>query len=80
MSDKGDTTMGSISIRVDDEIKERWADLAEEHGLNPSQLMRDAIINKLEELEDYYVVKERLRKPYKTIPAEEVWKQLGLED
>lgn len=72
--------MKTLSIRIDDEIKSRWEQLAKEHGLNPSQHMRAAIIDRLEELEDYYVVKERLSKPYKTIPHEEVLRQLGLND
>jgi RHH-type transcriptional regulator, rel operon repressor / antitoxin RelB len=72
--------MKTLSIRIDDEIKARWEQLAKAHGLNPSQHMRDAIIDRLEELEDYYVVKERLSKPYETIPHEDVVKQLGLND
>ena len=47
---------------------------------NPSQHMREAIIGRLEELEDYYVVKERTSKPYKTVPHEEVLRRLGLSD
>jgi hypothetical protein len=42
--------------------------------------MRDAIIDRLEELEDYYVVRERLSQPYETSPREEVLRQLGLSD
>ncbi len=71
-------TMKTVSVRIDDDVKQRWAELAKAHGLNPSQHMRDAIIDRLEELEDYYVVKERLSKPYETIPDDEVWKILGL--
>lgn len=72
--------MKTLSIRIDDEVKARWEQLAKEHGLNPSQHMRAAIIDRLEELEDYYVVKERLSKPYKTIPHEEVWRSLGFSE
>jgi predicted DNA-binding protein len=72
--------MKTVSIRIDEEVKARWEQLAREHGLNPSQHMREAIIDRLEELEDYYVVKERLSKPYKTIPHEQVWKELGFSD
>ncbi len=72
--------MKTLSIRIDDDIKQRWSQLAEAHGLNPSQHMRAAIIDRLEELEDYYVVKERLKQPYKTVPHEEVLRQLGLSD
>ena len=72
--------MKTLSIRIDDDIKQRWNQLAQAHGLNPSQHMRAAIIDRLEELEDYYVVRERLEQPYKTIPHEEVLRQLGLSD
>lgn len=72
--------MKTLSIRIDDEIKARWEELAKAHGLNPSQHMRAAIIDKLEELEDYYVVKERLSEPYETIPHDEVLRRLGLSD
>lgn len=73
-------TMKTVSVRVDDDIKLRWAELAKAHGLNPSQHMRDAIVDRLEELEDYYVVMERTSKPYETIPHEEVLRRLGLTD
>lgn len=72
--------MKTLSIRIDEDVKARWEQLAKAHGLNPSQHMREAIIGRLEELEDYYVVKERTSKPYKTIPHEEVLRQLGLTD
>lgn len=72
--------MGSISIRIDDEIKQRWEKLAAEKGLNASHHIREAIINKLEELEDFYIVKERLSEPFETIPMEEVFRRARLED
>ena len=72
--------MKSLSIRIDGSVKVRWEELARQHGLNPSQHMREAIIDRLEELEDCYVVKERTSKPYETIPDEEVWKMLCLSD
>jgi predicted DNA-binding protein len=72
--------MKTLSIRIDEEVKARWEQLAKAHGLNPSQHMREAIIDRLEELEDYYVVKERTSKPYETIPHEEVWRRLGFSD
>ena len=69
--------MKSVSVRIDDDIKARWDQLADEHGLNASHLMRQAIIEKLEELEDFYVVRQRLSEPFETIDNEEVWKRLG---
>lgn len=72
--------MASLSIRVDDDIKARWDHLSDEQGLNASHLMRQAIIEKLEELEDFYVVRKRLSEPFEPIPDKDVWKELGLED
>lgn len=72
--------MKTVSVRVDEDIKARWDALARAHGLNQSQLMREAIVNKLEELEDFYVVMERTSQPYETIPHDEVLRRLGLND
>jgi RHH-type rel operon transcriptional repressor/antitoxin RelB len=71
--------MKTISIRIDEDVKRRWDQLADEHGLNQSRLMREAILEKLEELEDFYVVKERTGEPFAPVPNEEVWRRLGLE-
>lgn len=72
--------MATVSIRIDDDTKTRWNTLAKAHGLNQSELFRQAIIDKLEELEDFYIVRERLNKPFETISNEDVWKELGIED
>jgi predicted DNA-binding protein len=72
--------MATVSIRIDDDTKTRWNSLAKAHGLNQSELFRQAITEKLEELEDFYVVRERLAKPFKTVANDDVWKELGIED
>lgn len=72
--------MATVSVRIDDDTKSRWNSLAKTHGLNQSELFRQAIMEKLEELEDFYVVRERLAKPFKTISDDDVWKELGIED
>lgn len=72
--------MATVSIRIDDETKSRWNSLARAHGLNQSELFRQAIIDKLEELEDFYIVRERLAKPFNSVPNDDVWKDLGIED
>ena len=73
-------TMKTVSVRIDDDIKARWEDLAQTHGLNQSQLMREAITDKLEELEDFYIVRMRMAEPFTPIANDEVWKRLGLAD
>jgi predicted DNA-binding protein len=71
--------MKTISIRIGDDVKQRWDRLADEHRLDQSSLMREAILEKLEELEDFYVVKQRSEQPFTTIDNETVWKRLGIE-
>lgn len=72
--------MKTISLRVEETTKERWDKLSKQYGLNQSGLMREAIIDKLEELEDFYAVKKRLATPYEPILNEQVWKKLGHTD
>ncbi|MBW6423471.1 ribbon-helix-helix protein, CopG family [Rhizobium sp. XQZ8] len=72
--------MATLSIRIDDDIKARWAKLSADFGLNQSQLFRQAIEEKLEELEDFYAIRERLDRPFKTVSNDDVWKELGIED
>jgi uncharacterized protein len=43
--------MATVSFRIEDEIKERWDRLAEDRGLNVSQIFRQALIEKLTEFE-----------------------------
>jgi uncharacterized protein len=43
--------MVTVSFRIEDEIKERWDRLAEDRGLNVSQIFRQALIEKLAEFE-----------------------------
>lgn len=72
--------MRTISLRLDDDVKTRWEQLAQRHGLNQSQLMREAIVEKLEELEDFYVVRERSMQRYTPVSSDELWRRAGLED
>lgn len=73
-------SMKTISIRIDETVKQRWDRLAGEYGLNQSKLMREAILDKLEELEDFYVVKERTAGSFEPVSNDDVWAKLGLED
>lgn len=72
--------MATVSVRIDDDTKSRWNSLAKTHGLNQSELFRQAIVEKLEELEDFYVVRERLAQPFEAVANDDVWKDLGMED
>jgi predicted DNA-binding protein len=72
--------MTTISFTIEDEIKARFEALAERLGFDQAQLLRDALLEKLEELEDYQAVTERMSRPYRTLSNEQVWKDLDLED
>jgi len=42
--------------------------------------MRDAIVERLEELEDFYAVQARLASPFTPVSNEQVWRELGDQD
>jgi predicted DNA-binding protein len=70
----------SISIRVEDEVKERLDALASAHQLNLSAVLREAIVERLEELEDFYEVSARLARPHRRLSNAEVWAAPDLAD
>lgn len=72
--------MATVNIRIDDEIEARWEKITKAHGLDRNEIFRDALLEKLEELEDLYAVEARLKEPFKPVPNEQVWKELGLAD
>ena len=70
----------SISIRLGDDIEKRLTDLAKITGRTKSYYVREAVIEKLEDLEDIYIAERRLEKPSRIWTMEEVEKEIGLED
>lgn len=54
-----DAHMVTVSFRIEDEIKERLDRLAEDRGLNVSHLFRQALIDKLSEIEPRGEVENR---------------------
>ena len=71
-----------LAIRLPDDIEERLEKLAKKTGRTKSYYVRQAILEYIEDLEDYYLAEERLKSfdEYKTIPLEEITKRYGLED
>lgn len=67
-----------LAIRLPDEIETRLAALAVESGRTKTTLAREAILEYIDDLEDYYLAEARARKNRKTIPLEDVEKALGL--
>ena len=74
----------ATSIRLDPAVEQRLDHLAAQTGRTKAYYLRELISNGLEDLEDYYLAAatmERVRKgEEKVYPAEQVRKDLGLEN
>ena len=70
-----------LSIRISEEIDARLERLAEEAGQTKGDYAREAILEKIEEMEDLQLaeqVLERVRKgEEKVVTSEEMWRDLG---
>jgi len=73
-----------LAIRIPKEIEERLEQLAQKTGRTKTFYAREAIMEHIEDLEDYYLAAEvlaRVRKgKEKTVPIETLIKRYGLED
>jgi RHH-type transcriptional regulator, rel operon repressor / antitoxin RelB len=69
-----------LAIRLPDAIESRLAALAEESGRTKTTLAREAILEYIDDLEDFYLAEARARKGRKTISLEQLERELGLED
>ena len=67
-----------LVIRLSEEIETRLAALATKTGLSKSFIAREAILEHIDELEDFYLADARARKNRKTIALEDVERRLGL--
>jgi RHH-type rel operon transcriptional repressor/antitoxin RelB len=67
-----------LAIRLPDDIEERLEVLANETGRTKTALAREAILEYIDDLEDYYLAEARARKNRKTIPLADVERELGL--
>lgn len=67
-----------LAIRLPDTIEERLNILASETGRTKTALAREAIVEYIDDLEDYYLAEARARLNRKTIPLAEVERTLGL--
>lgn len=72
----------SFTIRLGEDLEDRIAKLAERAGRSKSFLAKQAINEKLEELEDYYLAVDRLKEydPKDNRSLSEVMAMYGLED
>ena len=61
-----------LALRLPADIEKRLDDLAKKTGRTKSYYARQAILEKLEELEDLAIVEERLREAGETMTWDEV--------
>ncbi len=72
--------MTVLTFRLEDDVKVRLDAVVEKLGLNQSKILRDAVIARLEELEEMTVVMERIKANRPKRPIDELWKELGLDN
>jgi RHH-type rel operon transcriptional repressor/antitoxin RelB len=73
-----------LAIRISKEIEDRLEQLARKTGRTKTFYAREAIMEYIEDLEDYYLAADvlaRVKKgKEKTVPIEKLIKRYGLED
>ena len=67
-----------LAIRLDAEIEERLSALARKTGRTKTFYAREAILEHLDDMEDYYLAIETLQDPGRLYSREEVKRELGL--
>jgi RHH-type rel operon transcriptional repressor/antitoxin RelB len=71
-------SLDMLAVRLPEAIEARLNALAQETGRTKSTLAREAILQYLDDLEDYYLAEVRARRDRKTISLAEVERELGL--
>lgn len=69
-----------LAIRLTPDIEDRLNRLTQETGRTKTALAREAILEHLDDLEDFYLAEARARQNRKTIPLSDVERELGLAD
>ena len=73
-----------LAIRLPEEIEKRLDALAKETGRTKTFYVREAILEQLDDLEDYYLAEKALQEikagKSKLIPLEQIMKRYGLDD
>lgn len=67
-----------LAIRLDAETEDRLTALAKKTGRTKTFYAREAILEHLDDMEDYYLAIEILQNPGRTYSREEVKGELGL--
>ena len=69
-----------LAVRLPEDIEARLDSLAKRTGRTKTFYVREAILEYLEDLEDYYLAAERAKKNLPGIPLDEVERRLDLAD
>ncbi len=69
----------TLAIRLPESIGRRLASLAKRGRRTKTDLAREAILEHLADLEDYYLAVRRIESRLKSIPLDEVERRLGLD-
>jgi len=67
-----------LAIRLDSKIEQRLERLAKMTGRTKTFYAREAILEHLQDLEDYYLAADAIREPGRIYTAEEAKSALGL--
>ncbi len=69
-----------LAIRLPEAIEKRLSDLSAETGRTKTALVREAILEHIDDLEDFYLAESRARLNRRAVPLDDVARELGLED
>jgi predicted DNA-binding protein len=68
------------AIQVPDDLARQIDQAAQRAGETTDVFLREAVLSRMEELEDIAIATERLKDPGRRIPLEHVVHNLGLDD
>ena len=70
----------NISFRVEQAVHDRFMSATDKLGLNASKVLREALTERLEELEQLVIVADQLKENRQRRSLDELCKELGLEN
>ena len=69
-----------LAVRLPEEIEKRIDSLARSTGRTKSFYVREAVVEYLDDLEDFYLAEARRSAPLPAIPLDQIERDLGLAD
>jgi len=66
-----------IAVRLPKELEERLTALAQKSGRSKTDLVRQALLTYLEDLEDHHLAAERLESPLPSVSLEDLERSIG---